>query len=145
MNFIRNTMRGVLAIGLAALFAAGTQAQVVPVVSSASPISRLHVDQLADIFLGKIERLPDGTRVVPVDGPENAPDREAFYRRFLGRTPVQIRAYWSKLLFTGRGFPPREVLGHDALKALLRENPAFIGYMDAAAVDASVKMVEVLQ
>ncbi len=134
----------VLAALLAALPAGAARAEVVPVVSSASAISRLHASELADIFLGRRDHLPDGRMVIALDGPPGSATRDEFYLQYLDRTPAQMRAYWSKLLFTGKGFPPREAVSYPALKALLQANPGSIGYLDSAALDATVKRVEIV-
>lgn len=52
-----------------------------------------------------------------------------------------MKAYWSKLVFTGKGTPPQEVPGDAEVKALIGSNPSTIGYIDAGSVDASVKVV----
>jgi ABC-type phosphate transport system substrate-binding protein len=44
--------------------------ELVVIVSSASAIAGLTKDQIADIFLGKLRQLPDGTKVVPIDSPK---------------------------------------------------------------------------
>jgi ABC-type phosphate transport system substrate-binding protein len=45
------------------------------------------------------------------------------------------------LIFTGKGTPPKQS-GSDAdVKALIAKNPNMIGYIDASAVDGSVKVV----
>lgn len=58
-----------------------------------------------------------------------------------GRNAAQIKATWAKLLFTGKGNPPKEVSGNAEVKKFVAGNPAAIGYIDKAAVDGSVKVV----
>src|SRR5689334_992206 len=82
---------------------------VVAVVSAKSAVTGLNPAQVADIFLGKTNRYPDGTLAVPIDLPEESPARERFYAEYTGKSPAQVKAHWSKIIFTGRGQPPRQV------------------------------------
>lgn len=54
-----------------------------------------------------------------------------------------MKAYWSKMIFTGRGQPPPIVDDDEAVKARLARQPNAIGYIDDAALDARVKAVTV--
>ena len=114
---------------------------VVAVVSARSSITSLNAAQVADIFLGKTSRFPDGSRAVPIDLPEESPVRERFYAEYTGKSPAQVKAYWSKILFTGRGQPPKQVANGAEAKRLVAENPNAIGYIDSRLVDASVRVL----
>jgi ABC-type phosphate transport system substrate-binding protein len=116
-------------------------ADVVAVVSAASPITALSKTQVVDIFLGKRTRFPDGTSAVPIDQAEGSSVREDFYSKFAAMSAAQLKAFWSKIIFTGRGQPPSNVVGGTELKKLLLANPNAIGYMDQNMVDSSLKVV----
>lgn len=122
--------------------AGGSSAQdVVAVVSAKSPVTSLNPAQVADIFLGKTSRFPDGTQAVPIDLGEDSPLREKFYALFTGKSPAQVKAHWSKIIFTGRGQPPRQVAsGLEARKAVA-ENPNAIAYIETRLVDPSVRVL----
>lgn len=126
------------------LMLAGTVAaaqDVVPVVSARSPIAHLDSTQVADIFLGKTSRFPDGSIALPVDQGEDSPVRDKFYAQFTGKSPAQVKAYWSKIIFTGRGQPPRQAASGREMRKLVAENPNAIGYIDPSLVDASVRVL----
>jgi ABC-type phosphate transport system substrate-binding protein len=132
---------------LAALLAipARAAAEIVVIVSAKNPVSALRADQVADIFLGQSARLPDGAEVVALDQTVGAPLRDEFYQKVSARTPPLMKAYWTKMIFTGRGQPPRELPSSAAVRRLVADNPALIGYIDRSALDASVKPVLVLR
>ncbi|HZZ91533.1 MAG TPA: phosphate ABC transporter substrate-binding protein [Usitatibacter sp.] len=132
-----------LVAGLAlCLGSAAAMAQdVVPVVSARSPIARLDAAQVADIFLGKTSRFPDGSIAMPVDQSEDSPVRDRFYAQFTGKSPAQVKAYWSKVIFTGRGQPPRQAADSTEVKRIVSDNPHAIGYIDASQVDSSVRVL----
>lgn len=131
-----------LALGvLAQLLSVAVSAEVVVVVSAQNKAATMTAAQVSQIFLGKVKRFPEGGAAVPVDLPEGAPLRESFYSRFAGKTPDQMKAYWSKSIFTGAGQPPKEVANDAEMKRRLATDPTAIGYVDKGSVDASVRIV----
>lgn len=116
---------------------------VVAVVSAKNPIAGLSKPQIADIFMGKANRFPDGNPAVPIDQAEGSPARDGFYLSVAGKSPAQVKAHWSKIIFTGRGQPPKELADGNAVKKYLAENPNAIGYLEQSQVDASVKVLGV--
>jgi ABC-type phosphate transport system substrate-binding protein len=126
---------------IAAMPAFGFAQDVVPVVSAKSPIAHLDPTQVADIFLGKTSRFPDGSIAIPVDQAEDSPVRDRFYAQFAGKSPAQVKAYWSKIIFTGRGQPPRQAADSMEVKRIVSDNPHAIGYIDASQVDSTVKVL----
>lgn len=131
-----------LSVGLALGLAVGAvSADVVAVVSSKSPVTTLSKNQVMDIFLGKRTSFPDGSSAVPIDQTEGSAVRDEFYSRIAGMSPAQVKAFWSKIIFTGRGQPPKTVATSLEAKKLLVENPNTIGYIDQSLVDSSVRVV----
>jgi ABC-type phosphate transport system substrate-binding protein len=133
---------GWMLIGLAlSLASAVAMADVVAVVSAENSVTALNKSQLADIFLGKTNRFPDGTQAAPIDQAEGSAARNEFYDKIVGKTAAQIKAYWSKIIFTGRGQPPPTVSSSLEMKKRISENPAAIGYLDRSMVDDSLRVV----
>ena len=133
---------GLVAIALAlSMSSAVVKADVVAVVSAKSPITTLTMSQVADIFFGKASRFPNGVQAFPVDQAEGSAVRDEFYGKVAGKTAAQIKAYWSKIIFTGRGQPPPSVSNSIEMKKRISENLAAIGYIDRSLVDDSVRVV----
>jgi ABC-type phosphate transport system substrate-binding protein len=116
-------------------------ADVVPIVSSSSAITTLSKTQVTDIFLGKVSRFPDGTQATPIDQTEGSPARDEFYATYAGKSPAQIKSHWAKIIFTGRGQPPKTVVSDIDVKILVAENPHAISYIERSAVDSSVHVL----
>jgi ABC-type phosphate transport system substrate-binding protein len=115
---------------------------VVAVVSAKSPVTSLNANQVADIFLGKTSRFPDGSQAVPIDQVEDSPVRDRFYAQFTGKSPAQVKAHWSKIIFTGRGHPPRQASSGAEVKRLIADNIHAIGYIENSLVDATVRVLK---
>ena len=118
--------------------------ELVVIVSAKSPVSVLRPEQVADIFLGQVLRFPDGEEAVALDQSVGTPLRDEFYSRVAGKSPALLKAYWTKMIFTGRGQPPREARNSAAVRRLVADNPALIGYIEKETLDVSVKAVLVL-
>ena len=140
-----HTWRRLLATTALVFFchAAVAEPEVVLVVSKKATVSALTRQQVADIFLGRTASYPNGMRVIPIDQQEGSDVREAFYHQYLGRSSEQVRAYWSKIVFTGKGSPPLEISSVERIKRIVRDNPNYIGYIDREVVDPSVRIIEV--
>jgi ABC-type phosphate transport system substrate-binding protein len=133
---------GSMIVGLALALGCGAAAgEVVAVVSARSPVTTLSRSQVADLFLGKVARFPDGSPAMPIDQVDGAAARDEFYLKHAGKTAAQLNAHWSKIIFTGRGHPPREVADGVAVRKVLLENPAAIGYLDRSLVDGGLRVV----
>jgi ABC-type phosphate transport system substrate-binding protein len=138
LNRCRWTLYG---LGLSLAMAAVGRAEEVVVVSSKCPVSALSKDQVTDIFLGKTTLFPGGTLAVPIDQVEEAPARDEFYSTFANKSPAQVKAHWTKLIFTGRGQPPRSISNSVEIRKLVAANPQAISYIERSAVDSTVKIV----
>lgn len=120
-----------------------TSDTVVVVVSAESPVSGMSQRHLADLYLGRTNRFPDGTSAIPVDQEPGSAAREVFYETYLGRSPAQVKAHWSKLIFTGRGHPPVDLPSNEDVRALVADDPRAIGYLDVRFVDERVRVLPV--
>lgn len=123
------------------LMAGAAAAQVVVVTSAKSSIAKLEVEQISNLYLGKINRLPSGGNAVLLDLPPGDKARDQFYSEVIGRTADQVRSTWARLMFSGKGNPPQEKANATDVKKFLAANPDTIGYIDKSAVDPSVKVI----
>lgn len=130
--------------GMAALTLIGAgclHAQMVVIVSAKNPISKLAPDQIAPIFLGQSLTFYNGGKAEPVDQVEGNPLRDEFYRQVAGKNAAQLKAHWAKQTFSGKGQPPKALPSSEEVVKLVAENPKYVGYVNKAAVNATVKVV----
>lgn len=130
--------RALFALALCSI-ALSSRADVVVVVSAKSAATALSADQAAEIFLGRAATLPGAGAVVPIDQSEGSAARDLFYQKATGKNAAQVKAYWSKQIFSGKGTPPKDGGNDGAVKAMVAANPGLVGYIDKGALDASVK------
>ena len=123
-----------LSLALGLLLAASAMAGEVVVVmgTGAAPLSK---DQLADIYLGR------NTTLKPLDLPESNELRDTFYQKATDRGAAQVKAVWSRIIFTGQGQPPKELPDAAAVKKAVAADPKMVGYIDKSDLDATVRVV----
>ncbi|WP_354624725.1 phosphate ABC transporter substrate-binding protein [Psychromonas sp. MME2] len=98
----------------------------------------------SDISLGEAKKLFLGkgdTSLVIYELDEGDATRTEFHSVVTGKSESQLKAFWSKQVFTGKGNPPATVSSASAMKAAVAANPNAIGYIDEADLDSSVKVI----
>ena len=126
---------------LISLAASTSFAETSVIVSANNPNAAIDQNLISKIFLGKTKKFPDGSQALPVDQDEGSSVRDEFNKTVLGKSDSQLKSYWSRLIFTGKGTPPSQSGNDAAVKGLIANNPNLIGYIDSATVDSSVKVV----
>ena len=124
--------------------AAGARAQGYKVIVNASNAStRLSKSQVAALFLKKTDRWSSGAAAVPVDLKDDAPAREAFSKKVLGRSTTAVLAYWTQMVFSGRNVPPATRPSEADVVAFVRSTPGAIGYVSESTPASGVAVVTI--
>jgi len=132
------------AILAAALLLSSVYAGAAGIVVIGNPglsINPVTAAQVTEIFLGKMPTLKDGTQLTVIEHQDGESIKDDFYEKVVGKSSSQLKAYWAKVVFTGEGFPPKAYSGDKAVKEQVAATPGAIGYVDAGAVDKSVKVL----
>ncbi|REL36463.1 phosphate ABC transporter substrate-binding protein [Thalassotalea euphylliae] len=114
--------------------------QAVTVIVHPSNADALDKKAVKKIFLGKTKKFPNGDEAIPIDL-KSGQLRGDFLKAVVGKSESQFKAYWSKLVFTGKGQAPRSVDSEAEIVDLISKNPNLIGYVSDGAVNDSVKSV----
>ncbi|PCJ20510.1 MAG: phosphate ABC transporter substrate-binding protein [Gammaproteobacteria bacterium] len=120
-------------------------ADLVVVVHPDNSVSSITDADISRIFLKKTDSFPDKNKATPIDQKEGNPLRDAFYSKVTKKDAAQLNSYWSRLIFTGKGTPPKVVRNDKKVKSLISKNADHIGYIDSASVDDTVKVVFTLK
>jgi len=128
----RSNLTGV-ALALAVLLGSVNigRTDVVVISHSTTATKKLSPKQVAAIFLGKSAKLPDGTRIEVKDLPVTSPTHAEFYQSVVHKTEHQLRAYWAKRTFAGKGSTPAVEPSDDAMVKWVSAKPGRIGYVSA--------------
>jgi ABC-type phosphate transport system substrate-binding protein len=128
-----------LAAGLVAGSVPALAAEIVVIVNPKNPASRMFSEQAAQFFLGK------SSLFTPIEYDEGVALRNEFHTKVLQKDSAQVKAIWSKLVFTGKGTAPKEFKSAAEVKKAVAADPAAIGYIDKSALDDTVKVILTVQ
>ncbi len=92
------------------------------------------------IWLGKKKSL-GGVSVKLSDLPKGNASRDHFYESVVKKNEKKLKAYWAKIVFSGKGTPPKMLSSDSDVISWVASTPGAVGYVDSAAVDDSVKVL----
>jgi hypothetical protein len=122
------------------IFSAMAAAEV-EVIVHPSNAAALDKDSISRIFLGKTRGYPGGGEAIPVSMGKGNASFDEFTQGVLGKSTKQLKAYWAKMVFTGKGTPPKEIGSAAELSGLVANNPNIIGFVPAGSAGAGVRVV----
>lgn len=126
-------------ITITMLFATQASADIA-VITHTSNTNDLNKTQISRIFLGKAKTFPNSEKSIPMSIKGGSDVHKEFAKKVLGKSSSQLKAYWAKLVFTGKGTPPKQINSDAEMIKLVAANPNLIGFVNAASVDDSVKV-----
>lgn len=139
LKFLAAVAATVLSLGTSI----AAEAALAIIAHPSNSISGISADDAQRIFLGRTGEFANGRRAMPVDQTAGA-SRTKFLKSVIQKDEGELKAYWSKLMFSGKGQPPREIGDDAAVKAWVASNPDAIGYVDGKFVDGSVKVLLII-
>ena len=112
------------------------------ITDNSNPVTMLSAKDVKNIYLGKKTVWSDGSHITVFTQTGSAINK-AFMKEMARKTPQQYSTYWKKSLFTGTGLPPQDFSSDDSIKAAVAAKPGSIAYISAAALDDTVKQLEI--
>ena len=131
----------VLGLSIISLLTMNQAFAEVAIVVHPSNESNFDKSTIKRIFLGKAKSFSNGRSAILLSASPKDPVTEEFNKKVIGKSSNQVNAYWSKMIFTGKGTPPQEMASTDEILSAISANPDAIGYMDASAATSAVKVV----
>ncbi len=138
-NRKRLLVAAVLVLGYAQVFA--TDVRVIANKSVKADV--ISPRELQRVFLQENTSLSDGSHVEPVlekDGPVH----EAFLRQYMGKTNDDLQTHYRALVFTGRGFMPKELSSDAEVVAYVARTRGAIGYVSTESATEGVKTLAIV-
>lgn len=132
------TMKKLSLVGFLLVAMAGAHAGELVLIANPA-VGALTKEQVADVFLGKSQTL------TPIDQPEGSPIYADFYKKATGRDVAQVKSTWSRVVFTGKGQPPKQMPDSVAVRKAVAADPKGVGYVDKMSVDGSVKTLYAIE
>lgn len=148
-------VRSLLGLAAFALFALGVllwarpsvadepATDFVVIVNADNPYYTLERSFIADAFLKKTTRWPNGDVIRPVDLAPDAPVRERFSQAILKRSVGAVKSYWQQMIFSGRDIPPPELARDEDVIKYVTTHPRAIGYVSPKTALTGIRPVVV--
>ncbi len=116
---------------------------LVVVVSKDNPYTDLKLDEINNIYLGKMNHWPKGQRILAVDLPSSTQTKKLFLEKVVEMTSISFETHWGKILSSGQSFPLQKFKTSDEVKKYLSENVYAIAYLLESDLDESVKRIKI--
>lgn len=131
-----------LGLLLSSFNATALSAEIAVIVHPSFPASSLSKSDFANLYLGRTKSFPDGSSATPLDL-AGGPARNQMLSGLLEKTEEQFAHIWSRLVFSGNSKSLQRVDGDKAMIDRVANDRTAIGYVDASAVDGSVKVLAI--
>ncbi len=116
-------------------------ADVVVVANKAITADSLNAKQISDLWLGKSEFISGSGKVVVVDQVSGTPVYDYFYKNIVKKNGSQLKAYWAKIIFSGKRLPPSVLANDAAVIEWVTSTPSGLGYVAGTSVNETVKVL----
>ena len=117
-------------------------ADIAIIVNKGSELNEIKLKDVRLLYLGKRKKI-SGMRTIPISLPNKTDVTKEFANLVLSKTPKQLKAYWTGLVFTGKGSPPPVLNTPDEIKQWVSQNPEGIAFIDSADIDDSVNVAAI--
>lgn len=118
-------------------------AQIVIVTNEFSQLNTLSKKDVGALFLGYYDIVPNGDLIIPVEIINDKELMEEFHKEYTGKTLLQLKAHWNRMIFSGKSTLPKRVQTVDQAKFITERNPNVITYMRKKDVKGSLKILDV--
>lgn len=135
MNKIK-TIVGAVAL---AAFSSASFADVSVIANPGFGADSISKDEAEALYIGKSSKV-GGVKASIIDLSSDEAARGEFLEKVMGKTESQLKAYWSRQVFTGKGQPPKQVSAGEAA-SFVKENADGVAYVDGASVPDGVKVL----
>lgn len=129
---------GFIVVSLLTMKQAAAEVAIVVHPSNASTFDKSSIKR---IFLGKSKSFSNGRPAILLSASPKDPVTEEFNKKVIGKSSNQVNAYWSKMIFTGKGTPPQEMASSSDIISAISANPDAIGYVNSSAITSDVKII----
>lgn len=133
-------MKPLLTFLLCLCFVPFLHAEIVVVVPIDSPVVPMSEQQVSNIFLSKTNRFSNGEKAIPLEVRNNQL-RAKFYKHISNKTTTQLKSYWTTLIFTGKGKPPKSFSDKHELLDYMKSHRGSIAYILLSEVTPKMKVI----
>tara|TARA_R110002167_G_scaffold106131_1_gene272495 strand:- start:1604 stop:2023 length:420 start_codon:yes stop_codon:yes gene_type:complete len=106
------------------------------IVNNEAKLPELNQKQVISLFLGRARNFPNGRAAKPFDHETGSSIRELFFETLTGKQISDIDAYWARLSYSGRAFPPKVLNSAQDIMDEVKRNKNAISYVKGVSKEA---------
>ncbi|RLC09926.1 MAG: hypothetical protein DRI57_21225 [Deltaproteobacteria bacterium] len=134
-------------VGLLAMvaFSSAAYADVIIIANKDVPENTLSRKEIKEIFFGKRVQWSDH-RKIHVTTLKDTVIHKMFLKQYLNKSHAKWKSYWKRMIFTGRGVPPKSVRTEAELIEYIAETKGAVGYVSSEGIpDDSETIVKIIK
>jgi ABC-type phosphate transport system substrate-binding protein len=139
---MRLAIVSICVLAMCTTLAADNQVELVIIAHPDTPSTKISRERLQSVYLKRVRAWSDGTTVRPVDLADRT-IRDRFAQAILGKSPAQLRSYWTQQIFSGKAVPPEVLKSSEAVVAFVVANPGAIAYVPANTPVRKAKLLSI--
>jgi ABC-type phosphate transport system substrate-binding protein len=128
-------------LGLTFAIPSTVLAETVIIANKNITVKSVTTEEVKRIWLGKKKSMPGGGMVKLTDLPVGDATRKTFYSTIVKKKEKQLKAYWAKITFTGKGYPPQVFDSESEIIEWVANTPGAMGYVSGTAINNSVNVL----
>ncbi len=122
---------------------ADSDQKIFALVNVQSKVNSISRGELRILFLKQGELIRDNESYQPLDGPELSEVRDLFYKRVVGNSRIDMKRYWSRMIFTGKSVPPVQAKSEADVEDQIASNQWLIGYSIKKSNNPKIRSLEI--
>lgn len=113
----------------------------IAVVTNKNNSEQLSKAEIRQIFLGKRKAFTNGDTIQTIDLSDDSEEKAVFTKKVLRKSISSLNAYWSRMLFSSKGQPPRELKNSAEVIETVSKNKNAIAYINSNDVNDNVRVL----
>ncbi|MCP4353828.1 MAG: hypothetical protein GY795_50925 [Desulfobacterales bacterium] len=127
-------------------FSSPAFADVIIIANKNVPENTLTREQLREIFLGKRVQWSNHDKIHVATVKDDDGVYEIFLKQYLNKSHAKWKSYWKRMVFTGRGVPPKTIISEAEAIAYIAETKGAVGYISSEGIqDESEPVVKIIK
>lgn len=112
---------------------------VAVIVNPASTLTSVKSGEIKAVYLNKSKKIAEIT-IKPIDNAASDV-RTKFLKTIVRKNPKKFKAYWARLVFSGKSAPLQSVANDIGAKQWVNSHPDSIGFINSKNIDDTVKVI----
>ncbi|MCP4353829.1 MAG: hypothetical protein GY795_50930 [Desulfobacterales bacterium] len=130
----------IIALLAVTVFSSAGFADIIIIANKNVPENTLTRKEIKEIFLGKRVQWSDHSKIHVITL-KDAGIHKTFLKQYLNKSRSKWKSYWKRMVFTGRGIPPKTIISEAEAIAYVAETKGAVGYISSEGIQSESQAV----